>query len=54
MAGLTDDDKLKDVKTMCDIVHPLFQMKLRLIAAGLCTETQYEAVCSDLLDIMAC
>ena len=43
MAGLTDDDKLKDVKTMCDIVHPLFQMKLRLIAAGLCTETQYEA-----------
>ena len=39
MAGLADDDKLQDVKIMGAIVHPLFQIKLRMVAAGLCTET---------------
>ena len=43
MAGFTDADKLQDVKIMGAIVHPLFQIKLRMVAAGLCTETQYEA-----------
>ena len=54
MAGPTDDNKLKDVMIMGTIVHTLFQSILEMVATGLCTETQYEAVCSDLLDIMAC
>ena len=40
MAGITDDDKLQDVKIMGAIFHPLFQSKLRMVAADLCTETQ--------------
>ena len=40
MSGLTDDDKLQDVKIMGAIFHPLFQSKLRMVAADLCTETQ--------------
>ena len=54
MAGLTDSNKLQDVKIMGAIVHPLFQSKIRMVAAGRCTETQYEAGRSYLLDIMAC
>ena len=47
--GLTDDDKLQDVKIIGAIFHPLFKIKIGVIDAGLCTETQYEAGCSDLL-----
>ena len=38
MDGLTDDDKFQDVRIMGAIVHPIFQSKLRMVAAGLCTE----------------
>ena len=41
MSGLTGDDKLQDVKIIGAIVHPLFQRNLRMVATGLCTETQY-------------
>ena len=52
MAGLTDDDKLKDVKIMGAIVYPLFQIKLRMVASGLFPEMKYEAGRSYLLDRM--
>ena len=44
---------LQDVKIMVDIVHPLFQSKLRIFAVGLCTETQDKEGRSDFLDRMA-
>ena len=53
MSGLTDDDKLQDVIIMGDIFDQLFQSKIRMVAAGICTENQYEAGSSDFLDRMA-
>ena len=35
MSGLTDDDKLQDVKIIGAIVHPLFQSNLRMVSADL-------------------
>ena len=39
---------------MGDIVNPIFQRNLRMVGADLFTETQYEEVCSYMLDGMAC
>ena len=52
MDGLTDENKLKDVRIMGAIVRPLSQINHRVVSMGLCTETQYEAVHSYLLDLV--
>jgi hypothetical protein len=54
MAGLSHCKKLPDMKIMGALIHPLFQSKqLRVIDAGLCTRSQYDAGYDELIDHMA-
>ena len=42
MDGLTDGNKLQDIKIMGAIVHTLFQSNISMVAVGICTETKHE------------
>jgi hypothetical protein len=41
------------MKIMGVLIHPLFQSKLQMIDAGLCTRSQYNAGYDELIDRMA-
>jgi len=51
-SGLRRAAKLADVMIMGGILHPQFQGRQRMIAAGLCSDEQYEAGILDLEDRM--
>ena len=53
-SGLQRASKLADVMIMGGILHPQFQGRQRMIAAGLRSGEQYEAGISDLEDRMTC
>ena len=49
MSGLEPCPSLNIMKIMGAIVHPMFQNKSRMVAAGLCTSNQYDAGRDELL-----
>ena len=51
-AGLKDATCLNRMKIMGALLNPMFQSKKRMIAAGLCTESQYDAGEVELLELM--
>ncbi|KAL7526373.1 hypothetical protein ACHAXR_001456, partial [Thalassiosira sp. AJA248-18] len=53
MAGLDDCHRLNDMKIMGAILNPLYQSDLRMVAAGMCTQEQYDAGKEELLDRMS-
>ena len=50
--GLEDAPCLNRLKIMGALMNPIFQSKKQMIAAGLCTESQYNAGEVELLDLM--
>ncbi|EJK54837.1 hypothetical protein THAOC_25502, partial [Thalassiosira oceanica] len=50
--GLEDAPCLNRMKIMGALMNPIFQSKKRMIAAGLCTDSQYNAGEVELLDLM--
>ena len=52
LVGLKDADCLSKTKMMGALLHPLFNSKKRMLAAGLCTESQYDAGLVELLELV--
>ena len=52
LVGLKDADCLSKTKMMGALLHPLFNSKKRMLAAGLCTDSQYDAGLVELLELV--
>ena len=50
MAGLSHADELAEGKIIGAILHPMYQSKARMLAAGLCTASQYDAGMTELVE----
>ena len=53
LQGLVQSARIPDTLIMGAIVHPLFQSKLRMVAAGLCTGEQYDNGMVELVERVA-